>query len=66
MTAQAQVGLAGLGVMGANLAMNMEDHGFSMAVWNRGADALDQFMAKVKGMVLLLRNCAVRPCHTPR
>ncbi|HEY8208873.1 MAG TPA: NADP-dependent phosphogluconate dehydrogenase [Myxococcaceae bacterium] len=49
MTAQAQVGLAGLGVMGANLAMNMEDHGFSTAVWNRGAEALDQFMAKVKG-----------------
>ena len=49
MTAQAQVGLAGLGVMGANLAMNIEDHGFSTAVWNRGAEALEQFVAKVKG-----------------
>ncbi|HVE81810.1 MAG TPA: NAD(P)-binding domain-containing protein, partial [Myxococcales bacterium] len=49
MSTQAQVGLAGLGVMGANLAMNIEDHGYQVAVWNRGADALSQFMAKVPG-----------------
>jgi 6-phosphogluconate dehydrogenase len=49
MATQAQVGLAGLGVMGANLAMNIEDHGFTTAVWNRGAEPLDQFVAKTKG-----------------
>lgn len=33
--AEADIGMAGVGVMGLNLALNMEDHGFSVAVWNR-------------------------------
>lgn len=28
-------GMIGLGVMGSNLALNIEEHGFSVAVWNR-------------------------------
>ena len=31
--AQAQFGMIGLGVMGQNLALNVEDHGFATAVW---------------------------------
>ena len=31
----ADVGLIGLAVMGQNLALNMADHGFEMAVFNR-------------------------------
>ena len=30
-----QFGMIGLGVMGSNLALNVADHGFSVAVWNR-------------------------------
>jgi 6-phosphogluconate dehydrogenase len=30
-----QFGMVGLGVMGANLALNVADHGFTVAVWNR-------------------------------
>ena len=33
--AQADIGLIGLAVMGQNLALNMNDHGFAVAVFNR-------------------------------
>jgi 6-phosphogluconate dehydrogenase len=32
---QAEIGLIGLGVMGANLALNIADNGYRVAVWNR-------------------------------
>jgi 6-phosphogluconate dehydrogenase len=38
--------MIGLGVMGANLALNIEEHGFSVAVWNREHDRTQQFTAK--------------------
>ncbi len=31
----ADLGVIGLGVMGENLALNVTDHGFSVALWNR-------------------------------
>lgn len=31
----ADIGVIGLGAMGKNLALNMEDHGFSVALWNQ-------------------------------
>jgi len=31
---KAQFGMIGLGVMGENLALNVEDHGFPVSVWN--------------------------------
>ncbi|TVQ63570.1 MAG: NADP-dependent phosphogluconate dehydrogenase [Phycisphaerales bacterium] len=34
-TATADIGLIGLGVMGQNLVLNIADHGFRVAVWNR-------------------------------
>lgn len=40
----AQIGLIGLGVMGANLALNFNDHGYSVAVYNRNFDATARFM----------------------
>src|SRR5579872_2298226 len=39
-------GVAGLGVMGANLAQNIEDHGFPVAVWNLEPEKTDEFMQK--------------------
>ncbi len=32
---RADLGVIGLGVMGENLALNVTDHGFSVALWNR-------------------------------
>ena len=42
--AQASFGMIGLAVMGANLALNVEDHGFTVAVWNREPDRVDSFL----------------------
>jgi 6-phosphogluconate dehydrogenase len=41
----ASFGVIGLGVMGENLALNIEEHGFSVAVWNLEADWTDRFLA---------------------
>jgi 6-phosphogluconate dehydrogenase len=41
---QADIGLIGLAVMGQNLAMNMNDHGFTVAVFNRTVSKVDEFM----------------------
>lgn len=41
----ADIGLIGLAVMGQNLVMNMNDHGFSVAVYNRTTRKVDDFMA---------------------
>ncbi len=40
----ADIGLVGLAVMGANLALNMSSHGFDVAVFNRTPSATDAFM----------------------
>jgi len=39
------VGLVGLGVMGANLARNIERNGYEVVVYNRTAEKTDRFMA---------------------
>jgi 6-phosphogluconate dehydrogenase len=41
---QADIGLIGLAVMGQNLAMNMNDHGFVVAAYNRTTSKVDEFM----------------------
>jgi 6-phosphogluconate dehydrogenase len=43
--AEADIGMAGLGVMGLNLALNMERNGHTVAIWNREPTAVDKFMA---------------------
>lgn len=42
---QADIGLIGLAVMGQNLALNMNDHGFKVAVFNRTTLKVDEFMS---------------------
>ncbi len=44
--AQAQFGMIGLGVMGENLALNIEEHGFPVAVWNLEPEKVDEFVTK--------------------
>src|SRR5580765_8501756 len=46
---KAQFGMIGLAVMGENLAKNVEDHGFSVAVWNLETEKVDQFVAANAG-----------------
>jgi 6-phosphogluconate dehydrogenase len=42
---RADIGLVGLAVMGQNLVMNMADHGFTVAVYNRTRAVSDAFLA---------------------
>jgi 6-phosphogluconate dehydrogenase len=39
------IGLIGLAVMGQNLVLNMNDHGFKVAVFNRTVSKVDEFIA---------------------
>ena len=41
----ADIGLIGLAVMGENLVLNMESHGFTVAVFNRTTSKVDAFVA---------------------
>ena len=42
----AEIGLIGLGTMGGNLALNIAENGFQIAVYNRTGEKTDQFMEK--------------------
>lgn len=42
---QADIALIGLAVMGQNLVLNMNDHGYSVAVFNRTVSKVDEFLA---------------------
>ena len=42
---KANIGLIGLAVMGQNLVLNMNDHGFKVAVYNRTAARTDEFLS---------------------
>ncbi len=41
---KANIGLIGLGVMGQNLVLNMNDHGFKVAVFNRTTSKVAEFL----------------------
>jgi len=41
---QANFGMAGMGVMGSNLALNIERNGFAVACWDRDVSYLDKFI----------------------
>lgn len=41
---KADIGLVGLAVMGENLVLNMENHGFTVAVYNRTVDKVNSFV----------------------
>ena len=44
MTEKADIGLIGLAVMGQNLVLNMNDHGYTVAVYNRTTSKVDDFV----------------------
>jgi len=56
--ASADIGLIGLAVMGENLVLNMESHGFTVAVFNRTVARVEQFLAgRARGKHII-------GCHT--
>ena len=44
----ADIGLIGLAVMGQNLALNIADHGYTIAVYNRSAEKTREFMSQAE------------------
>src|SRR6187401_2677720 len=54
MEAQADIALIGLAVMGQNLILNMNDHGFTVVAYNRTTSKVDDFLAnEAKGTNVL-------------
>ena len=52
--AEMDIGLIGLAVMGENLVLNVESHGFGVAVFNRTVSKVDDFIAgRAKGKNIL-------------
>lgn len=47
------VGVIGLAVMGKNLALNIADHGYSVAVYNRSKEKTENLLDEVKGKDLI-------------
>src|SRR6185295_8843311 len=45
MEAKADIALIGLAVMGQNLILNMNDHGFTVVAYNRTTEKVDAFLA---------------------
>jgi 6-phosphogluconate dehydrogenase len=49
---KSEFGVIGLAVMGRNLALNINDHGFSVAAWNLEQPMTDKFIAENQGRTL--------------
>jgi len=60
MDKKADIGLIGLAVMGQNLVLNMCDHGYTVAVFNRTVSKVDEFMNDAgKGFTNLLPSHSI-------
>ncbi|MBL8234335.1 MAG: NADP-dependent phosphogluconate dehydrogenase [Bryobacterales bacterium] len=57
-TAQSDIGLVGLAVMGQNLALNIADHGFRISVYNRTRETMETFVAANTSTPGGLTGCA--------
>ena len=64
------IGLIGLAVMGQNLVLNMNDHGYKVAVFNRTTSKVDEFLAdEAKGTQVVGAHSVEEMCaqlKTPR
>jgi 6-phosphogluconate dehydrogenase len=57
--AEADIGMAGVGVMGSNLALNMERNGYRVAVWDRDPSLVEKLMAGAA------KDKRIAPASTP-
>ena len=60
----AQFGIIGLGVMGANLALNVEDHGHAVAVWNLETEWVDSLVRQHAGRRLIATHTLQEFCRS--
>ncbi|MCY2939484.1 MAG: decarboxylating NADP(+)-dependent phosphogluconate dehydrogenase [Planctomycetota bacterium] len=60
---QADIALIGLAVMGQNLILNMNDHGFKVVAYNRTVSKVDEFLAKeAKGTEIVGAHSIAEMC----
>ena len=65
----ANIAMIGLGVMGQNLSLNMERHGYSVAVWDREPSVLETFVKEATGKNIVKADtpeALVKALETPR
>src|SRR3954452_21245664 len=61
--ANCDIGLIGLAVMGQNLVLNMNDHGYKVAVFNRTTSKGDEFLSdEAKGASVVGTHSAKELC----
>src|SRR6202000_76988 len=61
--ATCDIGLIGRAVMGQNLVLNMNDHGYKVAVFNRTTSKVDEFLAdEAKGTQVVGTHSAKDLC----
>src|SRR6202453_3958568 len=64
MDTQADIAVIGLAVMGQNLILNMNDHGFTVVAYNRTVEKVDEFLAKeAKGTKVLGAHSIAEMCQ---
>ena len=54
------IGMIGLGVMGRNLSLNIEEKGFSVAAWDAWPEPVDSFVASAKGKQICVASTSYR------
>ena len=62
-SANCDVGLVGLAVMGQNLVLNMADHGYRVAVFNRTVGKVDEFVAAHSGAAVVGTKSVAELCR---
>src|SRR5687767_8625960 len=65
----ANIAMIGLGVMGQNLSLNIERHGYSVAVWDREPSVLEAFVKEATGKNIVKADtpeALVKALETPR
>jgi len=64
MSEQADIALIGLAVMGQNIILNMNDHGYVVCAYNRTTDKVDQFLAnEAKGTKVIGAHSIKEMCE---
>jgi 6-phosphogluconate dehydrogenase len=58
MSERADIGVAGLGVMGANLALNLAENGYRVVAYNRTGSVTDEFVSGEAG------EMGIEPAHS--
>ena len=67
MNEKADFGLVGLAVMGENLVLNVESRGFTVAVFNRTIEKVDNFVnGRAKGKKIIANSLHCRACRFPQ